>query len=375
MKIPTSQVFFQDDTWDLVGGFNPKKQIINNGQLPRFWGVNILIICFFGFKPPTFFAIIYIVGYWYYWSLMKVDMKHWNFLCHPLGVKWPSEYLCLVNTNERPEHISNNVHNMYLYNYTRILLTHTHTHILSAYRIHIYISLNIKYVYYISNEIHMNRSIQTFFLLVSTCYIFPSMASFSRTVKLSRFDHQVAVSRQALGDTNAGAIELTHNPLINGARTSRFSRIRIDEVTSPPQRQGFTTQIQTFHQSGNGILQEIFWKLFKLWSIRCIEGIDGTSTTDCRNTTCLWFLVNDSRAGITNHIHTNLAFYDAWAETLIHQLTSGGLTAWRWKVVVCLLLGWLNGWMMDDGKMDFNSESVGILTNLSGSMTLCHQKL
>ena len=144
-----------------------------------------------------------------------------------------------------------------------------------------------------------------------------------------KLGNQVAVSRQALGDTNAGTIELTHNPLINGAWSSRLSRIRIDEVTSPPQRQGFTTQIQTFHQSGNGILQEIFWKLFKLWSIRSIESIDGTGTTYCRNTTCLWFFVNDSGAGITNHIHTNLAFYDAWAETLIHQLTSGSFTACR----------------------------------------------
>jgi len=39
-----------------------------------------------------------------------------------------------------------------------------------------------------------------------------------------------------------------------------------------------------------------------------------------------------------------------------------------------LFTAWMIEWM-NDGKMDFNSESVGILTNLSGSMTLCHQKL
>ena len=115
---------------------------------------------------------------------MKVDMKHWNFPCHPLGVKWPFSNIFVSSTQrERPEHISNNVHNMYLYNYTRILLTHTH--IMSAYRIHIYIyilSLDIKYVYYISYEIQQ---------------IYQNIRSSSLHLLYFSFDGQFFKNRQA----------------------------------------------------------------------------------------------------------------------------------------------------------------------------------
>ena len=47
----------------------------------------------------------------------------------------------------------------------------------------------------------------------------------------------LAVGRQALGDADARAVELSQDPLVNGARGARLARIGVDEVSSPPKWQ------------------------------------------------------------------------------------------------------------------------------------------
>ena len=47
----------------------------------------------------------------------------------------------------------------------------------------------------------------------------------------------LAVGRQALGDADARAVELSRGPLVNGPRSARLARIGGDEVSSPPKWQ------------------------------------------------------------------------------------------------------------------------------------------
>ena len=68
--------------------------------------------------------------------------------------------------------------------------------------------------------------------------------------------------------------KLTDDPFVDGARGARLSRIRVDEVPSPPKRQRLTLQIKTLHECRDGSLQKVLGQLLELFAIRRIECVD-----------------------------------------------------------------------------------------------------
>ena len=130
----------------------------------------------------------------------------------------------------------------------------------------------------------------------------------------------LAVSGQATRDAHAGAIELPHNPLLLLSCGSRWRGI--DEVSSPPKWNWLLCQVQGRHDVWQIFLQEVFGQILEEWLLWSVEGVDGTSSANCRNATLLWLLVNDTNQRISNEIVAELTFHNTWAEALVHQLAT-----------------------------------------------------
>mmetsp|Transcript_67028 Transcript_67028/g.145713 ORF Transcript_67028/g.145713 Transcript_67028/m.145713 type:complete len:566 (-) Transcript_67028:48-1745(-) len=137
----------------------------------------------------------------------------------------------------------------------------------------------------------------------------------------------LAVGRQALGDAHAGAVELADDPLVHGAGSARGSRVGVDEVGGPPERQRLVGQLQVRHEAGNVLLREVRHDRRVLRRVRLVEGVDGTSAAHRGDAAILWLLVDDASAGVADHVESDLSLDDARAEALVHELASGLLAS------------------------------------------------
>mmetsp|Transcript_41752 Transcript_41752/g.85089 ORF Transcript_41752/g.85089 Transcript_41752/m.85089 type:complete len:249 (-) Transcript_41752:5-751(-) len=131
----------------------------------------------------------------------------------------------------------------------------------------------------------------------------------------------LAVGSQAAADPNAGAVELTNDPLLILRFSSRWRRI--DEVSGPPQRQRLICQLKRWHDVLQVLLQEVVGESGKEWFLWTIIGVDGTSSTNCGDSSLLGLLVNDANQSISHQVVSELTFHNTRAETLIHKLAAG----------------------------------------------------
>jgi len=68
-------------------------------------------------------------------------------------------------------------------------------------------------------------------------------------------------SWQALGNTNARAVELANDPLVHRARSARLAWIGIDEIRSPPERQWLSFETKVLHERWNVLVQEVLQRV------------------------------------------------------------------------------------------------------------------
>ena len=114
--------------------------------------------------------------------------------------------------------------------------------------------------------------------------------------------------------------ELTNDPLLILRLSSGWRRI--DEVSSPPQRQRLICQLKSWHDVLQVLLQEVVGESGKEWFLWAIVGVDGTSSTNCGDSSLLGLLVNDANQSISHQVVSELTFHNTRAETLIHKLAA-----------------------------------------------------
>mmetsp|Transcript_84386 Transcript_84386/g.217327 ORF Transcript_84386/g.217327 Transcript_84386/m.217327 type:complete len:295 (-) Transcript_84386:103-987(-) len=130
---------------------------------------------------------------------------------------------------------------------------------------------------------------------------------------------------QALGDADAGAVELAHDPLLLLRR--RALRGRKDEVRRPPKRDRLLRKAKARHHMRQVPLQEVRRQALEQRLLRTIEGVDGASATHRRDATILRLLVDDAHERVADHVVPQLALHDARAEALVHKQASSLLAA------------------------------------------------
>ena len=130
----------------------------------------------------------------------------------------------------------------------------------------------------------------------------------------------LAVGGQATWDAHAGAIELPHNPLLLLSWGSYWRGK--DEVSSPPKWNWLRCQVQGRHHMGQVCLQEVFRQTLEEWFLWSVEGVDGTGSANCRDSSLLRFLVNDPDQGVADQIVAQLALHNTWTKTLVHKLAT-----------------------------------------------------
>ena len=129
------------------------------------------------------------------------------------------------------------------------------------------------------------------------------MVSFTGMSKKARiWSVCLAVGRQALGDADARAVELSRDPLVNGARSARLARIGVDEVNSPPKWQRLILKLTVLHYVRGVVVRKVVTELGESRSGRWIEGIPEVSATDGRDIIGLGFLVDNASASVVQHI-------------------------------------------------------------------------
>ena len=135
----------------------------------------------------------------------------------------------------------------------------------------------------------------------------------------------VAEGREALRDTDAGAVKLTDDPLLllNGRSKLR----REDEVTGPPERKRLLRKAKRWHDLVHVIFDEAVRQIGEFFFIRAVERVDGARSAHSRDTARLRLLVDDANELRADHVVAELALDDARAEALVDELTASGLPA------------------------------------------------
>jgi len=135
----------------------------------------------------------------------------------------------------------------------------------------------------------------------------------------------LAVSRQALGDADAGAVELTDDPLLILGICALGGGV--DEVGGPPQRDRFLTKPQSWHDLRQVVVQEVLGQVRELLLLGPVVGVDRSRSTNRTDAAFLGLLVDDPHERVAHHVVAELSFHDAGAEALVHKLAASLLAA------------------------------------------------
>merc|ERR1719174_3131381 len=133
----------------------------------------------------------------------------------------------------------------------------------------------------------------------------------------------VAESREALGDTHAGAVELTDDPRLLLRR--RPNGRRVDEVARPPERERFVREAERRHDLGHVLLDEAVREVRELGLVRAVERVDRAGAANRRDAALLRLLVDDAHELRADKVVTELTLHDARAEALVDELATGFL--------------------------------------------------
>merc|ERR1719379_100563 len=135
----------------------------------------------------------------------------------------------------------------------------------------------------------------------------------------------LAISGQALRDTDARAVELADDPLLFSRR--RALRRREDKVTRPPQRNRLVRQAERGHDLVDVVRQELLRQVLEQRLVRPVVRVDRPGATNGRDAALLRLLVDDAHQLGPDHVVAELALHDARAEALVHELAAGRLAA------------------------------------------------
>mmetsp|Transcript_17844 Transcript_17844/g.47181 ORF Transcript_17844/g.47181 Transcript_17844/m.47181 type:complete len:388 (+) Transcript_17844:634-1797(+) len=144
----------------------------------------------------------------------------------------------------------------------------------------------------------------------------------------------LAVRREALGDADARAVELAHDPLLLLRRSALFGRQ--DEIRGPPQRDRLVGEPEGWHHLREVLLQEILRQGRELRLLGPVERVDRAGPPHGGDAALLRLLVDDAQQSVADHVVPELPFDDARAEALVHQLAALGLPSLE---VLALALG------------------------------------
>mmetsp|Transcript_102000 Transcript_102000/g.266219 ORF Transcript_102000/g.266219 Transcript_102000/m.266219 type:complete len:380 (+) Transcript_102000:137-1276(+) len=133
----------------------------------------------------------------------------------------------------------------------------------------------------------------------------------------------LAVRRQALRDAHARAIELANDPLLVLRGCAR--RGRVDEVRSPPQRNRLFAKTKRRHDLRKIGRHEALRQARKLLLTGAEIRVNRARAAHCGDAALLGLLVDDADEGVDHTVVAELALHNAWAEALVHELTSGRL--------------------------------------------------
>ena len=135
----------------------------------------------------------------------------------------------------------------------------------------------------------------------------------------------VAEGREALRDTDAGAIELADDPLL--LLRGRSDIRGVDEVTGPPERKRLVRKVERRHDLAHVLPDEALRQIGEEFFFRAVERVDGARSAHGRDTARLRLLVDDANELRADHVVAELALDDARAEALVDKLTASGLPA------------------------------------------------
>merc|ERR1719159_2222497 len=167
----------------------------------------------------------------------------------------------------------------------------------------------------------------------------------------------LAISGQALRDTDARAVELADDPLLFSRR--RALRRREDKVTRPPQRNRLVRQAERGHDLVDVVRQELLRQVLEQRLVRPVVRVDRPGATDGRDAALLRLLVDDAHKLGTDHVVPELTLNDARAETLVHELPAGRLAALQ--VLALALRGPSAGLVRASGDAPLDEFRDGVL--------------